>query len=77
MPSEVPGNRVSDIVRQRRDVSADAAVRLGRYFDVDPVLAEFADGSRFVQGGDRERLFWTAASGGGRWLKRLSFGHLE
>lgn len=32
----VPGNRVSDIVRGRRDVSADTAIRLGRYFDVDP-----------------------------------------
>ena len=32
----VPGNRISDIVRRRRDVSADTAIRLGRYFDVDP-----------------------------------------
>ena len=32
----VPANRVSDIVRSRRDVSADTAIRLGRYFDVDP-----------------------------------------
>ncbi len=31
----VPGNRISDIVRQRRDVSADTAIRLGRYFGVD------------------------------------------
>jgi len=32
----VPGNRISDIVRGRRDVSADTAIRLGRFFDVDP-----------------------------------------
>ena len=32
----VPGNRISDIVRLRRDVSADTAIRLGRFFDVDP-----------------------------------------
>ena len=32
----VPGNRISEIVRQRRDVSADTAIRLGRFFDVDP-----------------------------------------
>jgi addiction module HigA family antidote len=32
----VPGNRISDLVRQRRAVSADTAIRLGRYFDVDP-----------------------------------------
>ncbi len=32
----VRGNRISDIIRGRRDVSADAAIRLGRYFDVDP-----------------------------------------
>jgi addiction module HigA family antidote len=33
---DVPGNRISDIVRGRRDVSADTAIRLGKYFDVDP-----------------------------------------
>ncbi len=32
----VPGNRISDIIRQRRDVSADTAIRLGRFFAVDP-----------------------------------------
>jgi addiction module HigA family antidote len=32
----VPGNRISDILRLRRDVSADTAIRLGRFFDVDP-----------------------------------------
>jgi addiction module HigA family antidote len=32
----VPPNRISDIVRRRRDVSADTAIRLGRFFDVDP-----------------------------------------
>jgi addiction module HigA family antidote len=32
----VPGNRISDIIRQRRSVSADTAIRLGRFFDVDP-----------------------------------------
>ena len=29
----VPGNRISEIVRQRRDVSADTAIRLGRFFE--------------------------------------------
>ena len=33
---EVPPNRVSEIVRGRRDVSADTAIRLGRYFGTDP-----------------------------------------
>jgi addiction module HigA family antidote len=32
----VPGNRVSDIVRGRRDVSADTAIRLGRFFGTSP-----------------------------------------
>ena len=32
----VPGNRVSDIIRQRRDVSADTAIHLARYFGSDP-----------------------------------------
>lgn len=33
---DVPGNRLTDIIRQRRDVSADTAIRLGRYFGTDP-----------------------------------------
>ncbi|AOO81706.1 HigA family addiction module antitoxin [Bosea vaviloviae] len=32
----VPGNRVSELLRERRDVSADTAIRLGRYFQTDP-----------------------------------------
>jgi antitoxin HigA-1 len=32
----VPANRISDIIRQRRQVSADTAIRLGRFFEVDP-----------------------------------------
>ena len=32
----VPNNRISDIIRERRDISADTAIRLGRYFKTDP-----------------------------------------
>jgi antitoxin HigA-1 len=32
----VPGNRISDIVRQRRSMTADTALRLGRYFKTTP-----------------------------------------
>lgn len=32
----VPANRISDIARCRRDVSADTAIRLGRFFGTDP-----------------------------------------
>lgn len=32
----VPPNRVSDIVRERRGVTADTAIRLGRYFGTGP-----------------------------------------
>src|SRR2546423_11764812 len=32
----VPANRVTEIVRAERDVSADTAIRLGRYFRTDP-----------------------------------------
>jgi antitoxin HigA-1 len=31
----VPANRLSEIARGRRDVSADTALRLGRYFKTD------------------------------------------
>jgi len=32
----VPANRVTEIMRRERDVSADTAIRLGRYFRTDP-----------------------------------------
>ena len=32
----VAANRISDIVRERRGVTADTAIRLGRYFGTDP-----------------------------------------
>jgi addiction module HigA family antidote len=32
----VPSNRVTEIMRGTRDVSADTAIRLGRYFGTDP-----------------------------------------
>ena len=32
----VPANRVSEIVRGERDVTADTALRLARYFGTDP-----------------------------------------
>jgi antitoxin HigA-1 len=32
----VPANRVTEIMRGERDVSADTAIRLGRYFRTDP-----------------------------------------
>jgi len=54
----VPAPRVNDIVRERRGVSADTALRLARYFDTTPQFwlnlqsaydlrqAEIAAGSR-------------------------------
>ncbi len=33
---DVPANRLSEIAREARDVSADTAIRLGRYFGTDP-----------------------------------------
>lgn len=32
----VPANRLTEIMRGSRDVSADTAIRLGRYFRTDP-----------------------------------------
>ena len=32
----VPANRLSEIARGARDISADTAIRLGRYFGTDP-----------------------------------------
>jgi addiction module HigA family antidote len=32
----VPANRLTEIMRGERDISADTAIRLGRYFATDP-----------------------------------------
>jgi addiction module HigA family antidote len=34
----VPPNRISDIVREQRSLTADTAIRLGRYFGIDAVF---------------------------------------
>jgi antitoxin HigA-1 len=34
----VPPNRISEIARERRDMTADTAIRLGRFFGTDPRL---------------------------------------
>ena len=33
---DIPANRLTEIIRGTRDVSADTAIRLGRYFGTDP-----------------------------------------
>ena len=38
----VPANRITEIMRGERDVTADTAIRLARYFGTDPLLAQFA-----------------------------------
>jgi antitoxin HigA-1 len=35
---DVPANRLTEIMRGTRDVSADTAIRLGRYFRTDPLF---------------------------------------
>jgi antitoxin HigA-1 len=35
---DVPPNRMSDIIRQRRGITADTAIRLGRYFKTTPTF---------------------------------------
>ena len=32
----MPANRLTEIMRGERDISADTAIRLGRYFGTDP-----------------------------------------
>ena len=64
----VPGNRISDIVRGRRDVSADTAIRLGRFFRRrSALLAEPSGGLRPFARRKRTRLLGRAPArrGGG------------
>jgi antitoxin HigA-1 len=35
---DVPPNQMSDIIRQRRGITADTAIRLGRYFKTRPAI---------------------------------------
>jgi addiction module HigA family antidote len=39
----VPSNRITDIFNSRRSITADTAVRLGRYFGNSAVLARPAE----------------------------------
>ena len=34
----VPPNRITDIVRERRAITADTAIRLGKYFRTEPMF---------------------------------------
>jgi antitoxin HigA-1 len=34
----VPANRITEIIRERRGVTPDTAIRLGRYFGTTPVF---------------------------------------
>lgn len=34
----VPANRLTDVIRGRRSITADTALRLARYFDTSPAL---------------------------------------
>lgn len=33
---DVPANRITEIIAGRRTISADTAIRLGRYFNIEP-----------------------------------------
>lgn len=35
---DIPANRISEIVRERRDITADTAMRLSQYFGTTPEL---------------------------------------
>jgi antitoxin HigA-1 len=35
---DVPANRLTEIVRERRSVTADTAIRLAKYFDTDALF---------------------------------------
>ncbi len=35
---DVPSNRISEIVNGKRAITADTALRLGKYFDVSPEI---------------------------------------
>jgi addiction module HigA family antidote len=37
----VPANRISQIIHGKREISADTALRLGRYFGIEPVHGLF------------------------------------
>ena len=33
---QVPANRISQIIHGKREITADTALRLGKYFDIEP-----------------------------------------
>jgi addiction module HigA family antidote len=50
----VPSGRITDILNGRRSITADTAVRLGRYLGNSAVLARFAEPVRHCRGGAGE-----------------------
>jgi hypothetical protein len=66
----VPSGRITDILNERRSITADTAVRLGRYFGNRAILARSTEPIRHR--GDRARTRCgdcTACSAGGRRVK--------
>jgi addiction module HigA family antidote len=68
---DVPPSRISDVIHGRRPITADTAVRLGLFFDIDPrfwmnLQAEYdmRIAARQVQkdGASRIRVFQKAAA---------------
>ena len=59
---DVPANRISQILRGKRNITADTALRLGRYFGTSPDLwmnlqkAYDLDTARAELGADLDRL---------------------
>ncbi|MGN6570834.1 MAG: helix-turn-helix transcriptional regulator [Pseudolabrys sp.] len=64
----VPSGRITDILNARRSITADTAVRLGRYFgNSAQVLARLAEPVRYRRGGAGEgRRDREAGQAGGR-----------
>jgi addiction module HigA family antidote len=61
---DVPANRLTEIMRGTRDVSADTAIRLGRYFRA-ALLAKSSGCARSLQGGEGPQLQENRATQGG------------
>jgi antitoxin HigA-1 len=61
----VPANRLTEIVRERRSVTADTAIRLGKFFDTDALfwlnLQVAHDLSKATAGTDYSRVPTRAA----------------
>ena len=68
---DVPPNRISQIIRGKRDLTADTALRLGRFFGTGPELWLNLQKAYEIQSVDEETRKWDAMMS--QWMEEYPY----